>query len=139
MDSILTVSEIIDDLKRSGKPSLVVKADFEKAFDYVNWNYLDTMMTHLGFCGKWKSWIKECLYSSTISVLINCRGIHFSRFVVESCFLNMSCRVSLCTISPFTKHQKRFFKTLSKYREISCGEGKKTSKKRLGSNGIQFV
>lgn len=47
------------------------KVDFNKAFDSINWNYLFSVMSQLGFGEKLIFWIKGCLSSSRASVLIN--------------------------------------------------------------------
>lgn len=47
------------------------KVDFEKAYDSVSWQFLDLMMEKMGFNDKWRSWIRECLSSAAVSVLIN--------------------------------------------------------------------
>ena len=47
------------------------KADFNKAFDYVNWAYLDSFMEQMKFGTKWRNWIKGCLESGKASVIIN--------------------------------------------------------------------
>jgi len=48
-----------------------VKLDFEKAYDSVSWEFLFYMMGRIGFCGKWVQWIRACLESTTVSVLVN--------------------------------------------------------------------
>jgi len=48
-----------------------VKVDYEKAYDSVNWDFLYYMLNRLGFCDKWVGWIRECLTSSSVSVLVN--------------------------------------------------------------------
>ena len=50
---------------------MVVKLDFEKAYDSVGWEFLLYMMSRLVFCEKWIQWIRACLESTTISVLVN--------------------------------------------------------------------
>lgn len=49
----------------------IFKVDFEKAFDSVNWHYVDFVMEQMGFSKKWRSWMHGCLDSSRASVLIN--------------------------------------------------------------------
>ncbi|XP_071719220.1 uncharacterized protein [Rutidosis leptorrhynchoides] len=70
LDSVLIANEIIDDLKRK-KKGLVFKVDFEKAFDCIEWDFLFNTMHCMGFGPKWISFIRACLASSSISVLIN--------------------------------------------------------------------
>lgn len=45
--------------------------DFSKAFDSLNWNYLDSIMSQIGFGEKWRHWIMGCLSSARASVLTN--------------------------------------------------------------------
>lgn len=64
-------NEVIDEAKSKKKACLVFKVDYEKAYDSVNWNFLLYMLHRLGFCDKWIGWIRGCLQSATISVLVN--------------------------------------------------------------------
>lgn len=47
------------------------KVDFEKAFDSINWSFLDSVMEQMGFSQKWRNWIDGCLKKDRGSVLIN--------------------------------------------------------------------
>jgi len=47
------VNEVVDELKRRRRCGVIVKLDFEKAYDSVNWEFLFYMWDILGFCGKW--------------------------------------------------------------------------------------
>lgn len=47
------------------------KADFEKAFDSLNWTFLFNIMAQMGFSVKWRDWIQSCLQSTHGSVLVN--------------------------------------------------------------------
>ncbi|KAJ9566561.1 hypothetical protein OSB04_002527 [Centaurea solstitialis] len=71
LDGPLIVSEIISWIKNSNRSALVFKIDFEKAFDTVNWAFLDEVMMQMNFGHKWRSWIQSCLKSASVSVLIN--------------------------------------------------------------------
>lgn len=49
----------------------MLKLDFEKAYDSVSWSFLFDMMRDMGFGALWISWIRECVSSASMSVLIN--------------------------------------------------------------------
>ncbi|GKU91868.1 hypothetical protein SLEP1_g5682 [Rubroshorea leprosula] len=70
-ESVVIANEVLDEARKKNQACFFFKADFEKAFDNVCWSFLDFMMDKLGFNAKWHSWIKECLRSASISVLIN--------------------------------------------------------------------
>ena len=64
-------NEVIEEARNNKKQCLIVKLEFEKAYDSVSWDFLYYMLGTLGFGTKWVSWIKACLESSKISVLVN--------------------------------------------------------------------
>ncbi|GLT28935.1 hypothetical protein SLA2020_038370 [Shorea laevis] len=70
-DGILILNEVVEEIKKKKVSSFIFKADFEKAYDCVNWSFLDEMMWRLGFGEKWREWIKECLQTASVSVLVN--------------------------------------------------------------------
>jgi len=45
--------------------------DFEKAYDSVDWDYLDVIMGKMALPVLWRKWIKECVSTTTASVLVN--------------------------------------------------------------------
>ncbi|GKU94307.1 hypothetical protein SLEP1_g7822 [Rubroshorea leprosula] len=71
VDGIVIANEVIHEAKKRKRPTLIFKVDFEKAYDSVNWNFLDVIMEKFRFCWKWRRWIKECLYTLVVSVLVN--------------------------------------------------------------------
>ena len=50
---------------------MIVKVDYEKAYDLVEWDFLEYMMSRLGFDVKWIEWIKLYLNSTLVLILIN--------------------------------------------------------------------
>jgi len=60
MDGLLIANEAIDEAKKLKKELLLFKVDFEKAYDSIDWKYLDAVMSKMGFPTLWRKWIKEC-------------------------------------------------------------------------------
>jgi hypothetical protein len=71
LDGILIANEVVDEARRLKKELLLFKVDFEKAYDSVDWGYLDAVMGKMGFPTLWRKWIKECITTATASVLVN--------------------------------------------------------------------
>lgn len=47
------------------------KVDFEKAYNSISQMYLDYMLSRLDFCEKWRAWMRSCIFSGRVSVLVN--------------------------------------------------------------------
>jgi len=71
LDGILVASEVVDEAKKFKKDLLLLKVDFEKAYDSVDWKYLDDVMGKMAFPTMWRKWIRECVTTATASVLVN--------------------------------------------------------------------
>ena len=61
----------MDEKRRSRKEGLVFKIDFEKAYDHVDWDFLDHVLERKGFSLRWRSWMRGCLSSATFAILVN--------------------------------------------------------------------
>ncbi|MCI14026.1 RNA-directed DNA polymerase (Reverse transcriptase) [Trifolium medium] len=71
VDGVLIVNEVVDLAKKSGKDCLIFKVDFEKAYDSVDWSFLEYMLERFGFCVKWREWIRACVFAGNMSILVN--------------------------------------------------------------------
>ncbi|KAI3750395.1 hypothetical protein L2E82_21030 [Cichorium intybus] len=71
LDGPLVTNEICSWAKKVKKKILLFKVDFDKAFDSINWEYLNSVLVQMGFGNKWCRWINGCLRSSRASVLVN--------------------------------------------------------------------
>ncbi|KAK3220500.1 hypothetical protein Dsin_014470 [Dipteronia sinensis] len=60
---------------------LVVKLDFEKAYDSVDHSFLDEVMKDIGFGERWGFWVQSCISTPMLSVLVN--GSPMEEFALE--------------------------------------------------------
>lgn len=73
-DNVMIAHELMHSLKvrkRVSQTYMAVKTDVSKAYDRVEWNFLETAMRLFGFNEKWISWIMGAVRSVQYSVLIN--------------------------------------------------------------------
>lgn len=71
LDSALIANEIIDDWQARKLEGVVIQLDLEKAFDMVDWDFLDMVLKHKGFGEKWRKWIRACISTTSFSIIIN--------------------------------------------------------------------
>nr|KYP32205.1 Putative ribonuclease H protein At1g65750 family [Cajanus cajan] len=71
LDSFLVASEAIDYAQKYKKQIFVMKIDYEKAYDSVEWDYLLFMIQGCGFHERWVRWMEACVCGGSLSTLVN--------------------------------------------------------------------
>jgi len=52
LDNILVANEVLEEMKRKNKSCMFFKVDYEKAYNFVRWDFIYYMLGRLGFCEK---------------------------------------------------------------------------------------
>lgn len=68
---VIVINDVVDFAKRKKNECLLFKVDFEKAYDCVRWEYLRDVMRRMGFGSRWMKWMKACVFSCSMSILVN--------------------------------------------------------------------
>lgn len=68
---MLVVNEVVDLAKNRKDHCFLLKADFRKAYDSVNQNFLDYILGRMGFNDTCRRCISVCIFSDSGSVLVN--------------------------------------------------------------------
>ena len=71
LGGLLIANELVDEARKRKKDLLLFKVNFEKAYDSVDWNYLDTVLRRMNFPIVWRKWMMECISTPSVSVLVN--------------------------------------------------------------------
>ncbi|XP_010513002.1 PREDICTED: uncharacterized protein LOC104788940 [Camelina sativa] len=73
-DNVLIAHEVLHSLKvrqRCANSYMAVKTDISKAYDRVEWRFLEAVLIKKGFHPTWIKWIMGCVETVSFSVLIN--------------------------------------------------------------------
>ena len=79
LESVVVAHEIVHSLHSNKKPGLILKLDYEKAYDRVDWDFLFEVLEKRGFCNKWISWIKSVVTRCSVGVNLNGEESSFFR------------------------------------------------------------
>ena len=71
LDGVLVANECVHSRNKDKIPGLICKLDLEKAYDTVDWRFLQYILGKMGFGTKWRRWIQECVSSARFSIMIN--------------------------------------------------------------------
>ncbi|XP_059650522.1 uncharacterized protein LOC132296329 [Cornus florida] len=64
--------------KKHGDPTITLKLDLKKAYDSVDWDFIQKVLQGHGFSDKWIKWTNVCINSPKFSVL--CNGVPAGSF-----------------------------------------------------------
>ena len=71
LESVVAAHEIIHEVARGKKSGIVLKIDYEKAYDRVNWDFLIEVLSSRGFSNTWISWITKLTQGGSVCVRLN--------------------------------------------------------------------
>jgi hypothetical protein len=71
MEGVVILHETIHEIHRKRMSGVVLKLDFEKAYDKVNWNFLQQTLRIKGFPVKWCHWISQFVTKGSVGIKVN--------------------------------------------------------------------
>lgn len=71
LDNIFMAQEALGWVEESEQDLVLLLLDFEKAFDRIEWGFLFTTLTRLGFSDKWVRWVASLYQDTTSAIKIN--------------------------------------------------------------------
>ncbi|XP_026458886.1 uncharacterized protein LOC113359477 [Papaver somniferum] len=72
-DNTIVAHEIVKYMKNTKAyyGAVAVKLDMSKAFDRMEWSFINEILLKLGFCDKWCQLVNQCISTTTIPILLN--------------------------------------------------------------------
>jgi hypothetical protein len=71
LEGVVILHETIHELHRKKLDGVLFKIDFEKAYDKVNWDFLQQALRMKGFDPKWCSWIQNYIEKGSVGIRVN--------------------------------------------------------------------
>lgn len=73
MDNVVVFQEVLHTMRQSKRQKgyRALKIDLEKAYDRLNWDFIEWVLKQANLSSRWITNIMNCIKSSSISVLWN--------------------------------------------------------------------
>ena len=71
LEGVVVLHEVLHELKQSKRQGIILKIDFEKAYDRVSWSFLEHTLVGRGFPQKWISWVMQTVKGGQVCVNVN--------------------------------------------------------------------
>jgi hypothetical protein len=71
LEGVLVLHETIHELHHKKLDGVLLKIDFEMAYDKVNWDFLQQAMRMKGFDPRWCRWIQEFISRGSVGIRVN--------------------------------------------------------------------
>jgi hypothetical protein len=73
---VVIAHEVIHTIHKTKQPDIILKLDYEKAYDRVNLDFLIEILESRGFGETWIGWIKTIVFGGSASILANGEDIN---------------------------------------------------------------
>jgi hypothetical protein len=71
MEGVIVLHETIHEMHRKKQNGLILKIDFEKAYDKINWSFVQQTLRMKDFSPKWCQWITSFMEGGHVGVKVN--------------------------------------------------------------------
>src|SRR6266542_370323 len=71
LDGVVILHETVHELHRKKLNRVIFKIDFEKAYDKVNWSFLQQTLRMKGFSATWREWIHSFITGGSVAIKVN--------------------------------------------------------------------
>jgi hypothetical protein len=71
MEGIIVLHETIHEMHRKKQSEVILKLDFEKAHDKLNWNFIQETLRMKGFSPIWRKWVASFMEWGHVGVKVN--------------------------------------------------------------------
>lgn len=69
MESVVVAHEVVHIIHKRKEPGIILKLDYEKAYDRANLDFLFEILATRGFSRKWIGWIESIVTGGSVGVI----------------------------------------------------------------------
>jgi hypothetical protein len=80
LEGVVILRETIHEVHQKKQNGVILKIDFEKAYDKVKWSFLFQTLKMKGFSSKWISWIKSFVKGGVLPQMLMMMSGTFSKY-----------------------------------------------------------
>jgi hypothetical protein len=71
LDGVVVLHEAAHELHTKRLNGVILKLDFEKAYDKVKWSFLEHMLRMKGFSSEWRALINYLVSTGSVEICVN--------------------------------------------------------------------
>ena len=71
LDGVAILHETVHELHRKKFNGVILKIDFEKAYDKVKWPFIQQTLRMKGFSEEWCDWVRQFVSGGSVAVQVN--------------------------------------------------------------------
>jgi hypothetical protein len=71
LDGVVTLHETVHELHSKKLNGVILKIDIEKAYDKVNWSFLQQTLGMKGFSDEWRALINSFVSGGSVAIKVN--------------------------------------------------------------------
>jgi hypothetical protein len=71
MDGVIILLETIHEMHRKRQDGIILKIDFERAYDKINWSFVQQTLRMKVFSPKWCQWVQSFMEGGHVDIKIN--------------------------------------------------------------------
>lgn len=71
LEGVVIIHETIHELQKTRRPRIILKLDFAKAYDKVQWHFLEEVLVKKNFPHRWIGWIKQVVEGGRVGINLN--------------------------------------------------------------------
>jgi hypothetical protein len=71
MDGVIVLHEMSHKMHRKKQDGLLLKKDFDKAYDRINWPFVQQTLRMNGFSPKWWQWVASFMKGGHVGIKFN--------------------------------------------------------------------